>query len=112
MDNSPNNPDTVEKSTPTTEQSLNAENIKLQNKILELEGVLATRDSRILDLLEENAELLDNGPDDDNFDSHTMFDEEVYIQCERIDIKHFFETLAEVSKNYSPYQLEEKLKNL
>lgn len=101
-----------EKVAPTTEQSLLAENIKLQNRITELEGVVKTRDSRILDLLEENEELLNNGPDDENFDSHTMFGEEVCIQCERIDIKHFFESLAEVSKNFNPYQLEEMIKTL
>lgn len=107
---------------PTTEQCLTAENIKLQNKVLRLDNSLSEKDQRIDELkddLEEAEEDADGAREDlealaseVEHSTHKIFGEEVTVLSSRIDIGHFFETLAEVSKKYNPYQLEDLIRNL
>lgn len=103
-----------EKVEPTSDQLRLDEIIKLQNRIVELESVLKMRDSRISDLLKENEELLNNGPEGDDSDgtAYTICGEDVYVEVDNIAHQTFFEQLEEKSKKFSINELNAFLEKL
>lgn len=104
---------------PTTEQTLNAQIIKLENEKLEMkqnfENKLASMESHCTEITgERDVDLseLESLQEETGEQTHTIFGEEVTVLSTRIDIGHFFETLAEVSKSFTPYQLEDLLQQI
>jgi hypothetical protein len=105
------NPSQIEKMLKSIDNHIKSQEIKIseqEDKIedleIEVDDLEVERDEAVFEKDKIETEIAHA--------TYKVFGEEVVIMSSRMDIVHFFDTLSEMSKNFSPYQLEDIIKQI